>query len=143
MGTTRGRTGNRKDREREGGSAGGVSRRVEGLRRRFAKFRREHESGTRIPDSLRHAALAAVRSGLSKESEVRRTCGITSDQLARWRKHQEASSQAREVDGQAPRIFPVVDDLAGMGMRQAGAPVQQDLELRLGGWAICIRPVEG
>jgi len=140
MGTSRGRAKSRKQREREGCSAG-ASRGVEGLRRRFAKFRREHEPGTRIPDSLRHAALAARRSGVS-ESEVRRVCGATSDQLARWRKHREASAEAREVEGQAPRVFPVVDDLTGMGIAQAGEPAQQDLELRLGGWAICIRPVE-
>ncbi|MBW2736490.1 MAG: hypothetical protein JRH20_29230 [Deltaproteobacteria bacterium] len=131
MGTSRARAGNRKEREGEGDSAG-ASRRVEGLRRRFAKFRHEHESGTRIPDSLRHAALAALPSGNS-ESEVRRACGVTSNQLARWRKHWKASAEARELEVQAPRVFPVVDDLAGMGLAQARGPVQQDLELCIGG----------
>lgn len=143
MGKTRGRTGNRKPSGRAGGSEADPSPRVERLRRDFTKFRREQPSRTRIPNSLRNAALAAVRSG-TPESKVRRACGVTSDQLAQWRKHQEACAQARDLGGQAPQVFPVVDDMdgIGIGMTHAGGPVQQDLELRIGGWAICIQQVE-
>jgi len=141
MGRIGAKASNRKDRERDGCRAGNASRRVEGLRRRFAKFRREHEPRTRIPESLRNAALAAQRSGIS-ESEVRRSCGATSDQLARWHKRQEASARAHELDGLQPRVFPVVDDLPNMSIAEAEDPARQDLELRMGGWAICIRPME-
>jgi hypothetical protein len=143
MGAARKRTvPNRKHRTRAVASEADPSPRVERLRRDFAKFRREHPLRTRIPDSLRNAALAARRSG-SSESEIRRACGVTSDQIAQWRKPQQKCAQARELEGQAPRVFPVVDDLASMGMTQAGESVQQELELRIGGWAICVRQVEG
>jgi hypothetical protein len=141
MGTTRRKARSRKHRDRAGVSDAGPRPRVERLRQDFAKFRRGHPLRTRIPDSLRNAALAALRSGTS-ESEMRRACGVTSDQLAQWRKHQQACTQARDLDGQTPRVFPVVDDMAGNGMTDAGERVQQDLELRIGGWAICVRQVE-
>ncbi len=38
---------------------------VERLGRRFEMFRRNHEPGTRIPDALRAAALAALERGAS------------------------------------------------------------------------------
>ena len=141
MGTTRGRARDRRHRDRAGGSDAGRSPRVECLRRIFARFRGEHPSRTRIPDSLRNAALAALRSGTS-ELEVRRACGVTSDQVAQWRKRQEARAQTRDLEGQEPRVFPVVDDMAGIGLTDAGDRVQQGLELRVGGWAISIRQVE-
>ena len=141
MGTTQSTARSRKYRDCAGGSEAGPSHRVDRLRRSFAKFRRDHPSRTRIPDSLRDTALAALRSG-TPESEVRRACGVTSDQLAQWRKRQEACAQTRDLDGLQPRVFPVVDDIAGIGMTPAGDPVQQDLELRIGGWAICIRQDE-
>ncbi len=73
---------------------------------------------------------------------MRRACGVTSDQLAQWHKRQEACAQTRDLGGQEPRVFPVVDDMAGIGLTNAGDPVQQGLELRVGGWAISIRQVE-
>ena len=143
MGAARKRTARtRKHRDRAGASDVVTSPRIERLRRDFAKFRREHSLRTRIPDSLRNAALAAVQSGTS-ESEIRRACGVTSDQIAQWRRHHQASAQARDLDEQEPRVFPVVDDMAGIGIAQSGEPMQQDLEMRIGGWAICVRQVEG
>ena len=142
MGATRKTVHNRKHRDHAGASDDGPSPRVEHLRRDFAKFRREQPLRTRIPDSLRNAALAAVNSGTS-EPEIRRACGVTSDQIAQWRKHREMCAQARDLDRQPPLVFPVVDDLTDVGMAQAGEPVQQDLELRIGGWSVCIRQVEG
>ena len=115
---------------------------VEQLRRSFAKFRRVQPLRTRIPDSLRNAALAALQGGTS-ESAVRRACGVTSDQLAQWRKHQQSRGQMREADVRAARVFPVVDEMAGVELTPSGQPGPQDLELRIGGWAISVRPVEG
>ena len=116
--------------------------RVERLRRSFTKFRRAQPLRTRIPDSLRNAALAALQSGTS-ESAVRRACGVTSDQLAQWRKHQQSRGEMREADVRAARIFPVVEEMDGAELTPSGQPVPRDLELRIGGWAISVRPVEG
>jgi hypothetical protein len=39
-----------------------------------------------------------------------------------------------------PRIFSVIDDEGVVGKNAEGL---RDLELRLGGWSVCIRQVEG
>ena len=136
MGTSRRTARSRRHRDRAGGRDVGPIPRVERLRQSFAKFRRDYPSRTRIPDSLRNAALEALRSGTS-ESEVRRACGVTSDQLAQWRKHQQVCLPERGLDMPEPRVFPVVDNKAGMS--HAREVEQQDLEFRIGGWAICVR----
>jgi hypothetical protein len=46
------------------------------------------------------------------------------------------------VDEQAVRVFPVVDDESGVAIEGSGDQASQALELRIGGWCICIRPVE-
>lgn len=138
--TTRNAAGG--SRRGRGAKAAGPQRCVEGLRQRFAAFRRRHPSRTRIPDSLRDLALATIEGGTST-AEVRRACGVTSDQLAQWRMRQNQREQARVGDGvEAPLVFPVVDGAGSLGMGPA-TEVMQDLELRLGGWSICIRQVEG
>ena len=121
--------------------------RVEHLRRSFVRFRREHPSRTRIPDTLRKAALRAIENGAS-EADVRRACGVTSDQLAQWRRHRQEGRGRQRSGGQQspvvaepePRIFSVIDDEGVAGNNAEGLP---DLELRLGGWSVCIRQVEG
>ena len=125
--------------EREAGP-----QRVEYLRRSFVRFRREHPSRTRIPDSLRKAALTAIENGAS-EAEVRRACGVTLDQLAQWRRHRQQGRGRRAGGHQSPvvaepRIFSVIDDEGVAGKNADGL---RDLELRLGGWSVCIRQVEG
>jgi hypothetical protein len=125
---------------RRGGAREGEAgpKRVERLQRSFARFRREHPSGTRIPDGLRKGALTAMDNGAS-EAEVRRACGVTSEQLAQWRNRQEgcrgSGGQERPVVAE-PRMFPVVDDETVVGNNAEGL---RELELRLGGWSICIR----
>jgi hypothetical protein len=76
---------------------------------------------------------------------VRRACGVTSDQLAQWRKHRQPplKDQMRDADVKAARVFEVVDEMAGVDMTPSGQPEPQELELRIGGWAISVRPVEG
>ena len=78
-----------------------AQRRVEHLRQSFAKFRRQHRPGTRIPHTLRDAMLAAVESGTT-EPEVRRTCGVTAEQLAQWQ--QRRRSGARQANGPRRRL---------------------------------------
>jgi hypothetical protein len=97
-----------------------------------------------MPDSLRNEALTALRSG-TPASEVRRACGVTSDQLAQWRKHQEAGAPVRDLVGPEPRVFSVVDDMDDMvdlGIAPTRRDAHQELELHIGGWAICIRQIE-
>jgi len=43
---------------------------------------------------------------------------------------------------QKTRVFPVIDDVAGVVMTDDGGFVQQALELRMGGWALSIRQIE-
>jgi len=114
---------------------------VEGLRQRFARFRREHRPRTRYPQALRGAVLAALRSGAT-ELEVRRVCGVSSVQLAQWRRREGASAQESGLFGQQARVFSVVDELADVNAPRAVRPGEGDVELRLGGWAIWIRRIE-
>ena len=141
MATKRGRGRNGKHRAGGGIRESSGSLRVGGLRRSFAKFRRENEPRTRIPPSLRTAALCALQSGIP-EFDVRRACGVTSEQLVQWRKRAKDCTQKRGPEELAARVFPVVADMAGNGMPHAGEHVEQELELRIGGWAVSIRQVE-
>jgi transposase-like protein len=102
---------------------------VERLRRSFTAFRKRHAGRTRIPDALRQEVLATLEEGAT-ESEVRRACGVTAEQLLRWRKRERA---------EAPLVFPIVEEPVAAGMAE-GEP---DLELRLGRWFIRIGQVEG
>ena len=141
MGATRKSPRSRTQRAHDSTVAGGAgsSPRIERLRRDFAKFRRTHPLRTRVPDSLRRAALVALQSGTS-ESEVRRACGVTSDQLAQWGRHQKGCASQSSLETAAPRVFPVVDSTAGLP--QSSEPEQSELELRIGNWAICVRQLQ-
>jgi len=118
-----------------------IGRRVEHVQRSFAKFRKANRRRTRIPQELREEALGALRFGAA-ELEVRRACRITAEQLERWRQRERSSARNRSVDEQAVRVFPVVDDESGVAIEGSGDQASQALELRIGGWCICIRPVE-
>ncbi len=132
-------------RGRKGGQAGAretsTGRRVEHLRGTFEKFRRAHGRWTRIPQELRDEALGALRCG-APELDVRRACGITQKQLERWRRGERCGAHNRALDEQAVRFFPVVDDEAAIAIERGGEQAAQQLELRIGGWAICIRHLE-
>jgi hypothetical protein len=113
----------------------------EQLKRSFAKFRSGHRTRTRIPQALREAALAALESGMP-ELMVRRACGISGTQLRWWRLRQGACTDGIEQPEPKARIFPVVDDTPYLGAESAGASTGQSVQLRVGGWEICIRQVE-
>jgi hypothetical protein len=119
----------------------GLAPRVEGLRQRFARFRREHKPRTRFPHALRAAALAVVRSGAA-ELEVRRACRVSSVQLAQWRRGEGARAAESDSTGQPARVFSVVDEMAEGDVGRGGPGAEQDVELRLAGWAIWIRRLE-
>lgn len=123
--------------------AGGASSdpRVESLRQRFARFRREHRPRTRYPQALRAAVLSALRSGAT-ELEVRRACGVSSVQLTQWRRREVAVVEESGLAKQQARVFSVVDELPEVNVERAMRPAEADVELRLGRWAIWIRRVE-
>ena len=119
----------------------GTERRLEHLRQRFAQFRREHLPGTRIPQELRDAALQALGSGTPKR-EVLRACRISPSQFELWRQRQRACTQGLELNGHNARVFPVVDEVPGVAVGRASDHESRDLQLRIGGWAICIGRVQ-
>lgn len=141
MASKRRRAGRGRRGSQAGAGGAGVQRRVEHLRRSFEKFRRAHRRRTRIPQELREEALGALRFG-TPELEVRRACRVTPEQLERWRQRERSSARARSMDEQAVSVFPVVDDESGVAIERTGDHAAQALELRIGGWCICIRPVE-
>jgi len=114
---------------------------LERLRRSFQKFRRAHSPHTRIPHALRDMALLALQEGASNE-EVRRVCRLTSSQLATWKK--VSAMRMRPSDpigpiGEAPRIYPVVDEASRPRLDGSSVESEGALELHFGGWAICIQ----
>lgn len=129
-------------RGHDGTGAGSANLDVTRLRRSFAEFRRQHKSRTRLPETLRALALAAVESGTS-EQEVRRACGVTSEQLSHWRKHRRPGTGEMAKSHPKARVYSVVDDPpAEERADSVGTQKGQSLELRLGSWAICIRQLD-
>jgi|WetSurMetagenome_2_1015567.scaffolds.fasta_scaffold1082026_1 hypothetical protein len=122
-----------------------AGRRLEHLRRSFTKFRRAHRPQTRIPQALRDEALGALRCGAA-EVDVRRACRITTEQLQWWRRRTRWGATSRGLNEQAVRVFPVVDEereaVASVANEHAAGHEAQQLELRMGGWSICIRQDE-
>jgi hypothetical protein len=115
--------------------------RLENLQRIFAKYRGEHRSRARIAQSLRDAALEAIRSGIP-ENSVRRACRISRKQLGFWRRGQRVSEQGLGLAEKKARIFPVVDDSRETCDEGAVQCAASDLHLRVGRWEISIRQVE-
>mgnify|MGYP001825303660 CR=1 FL=1 len=131
---------------KSGGNGADVSDldpRVDHLRRRFAQFRATHPLRTRIPSRLRTAALAAVQDGAT-ESDVRRACGVTSDQLAQWRAGHAVSASRSGADAvPSARVFPVTATEADVGATDHGpAPGTVSVELRVGGLSIVVRALQ-
>jgi transposase-like protein len=124
------------------GSGASTEVQVERLGRRFRMFRRSHEPGTRIPDALRAAALAALDRGAST-GDLYRVCRVTSDQVRQWRRHLRRGPQVGTGGKPAAHVFNVVDEAperdAGLGCE----PEAPELELRLGRWAVRISQVNG
>jgi transposase-like protein len=131
----------RRPHGRRGGGASAEAE-VERLGRRFEVFRRSHEPGSRIPDALRAAALAALDRGAAT-ADLYRVCRVTSVQLRQWRQHVRRGAQVGAAGQPVAHVFNVVDGAAehdAGGGREPGAP---ELELRLGRWAVRISQVNG
>ena len=131
----------RRRRPRAGASA---ELSIERLERRFAKFRREHRTHTRIPDTLRGAVLASMRQGVTP-AQLRRGCGLSSKQLEQWQKRHGEVSAVTDLaaqEAQDARVFSVVDDVPARDRELTDGDGEHQLELRLDGWSICIRRVD-
>jgi len=111
------------------------------LRRSFEAFRREHRAGTHIPQALRDQVLAALSSGVP-EIEVLRACRISPLQINWWRRGQCSSARGLQLQERRARVFPVVDDLSAIAVERASEHQWQNLELRIGQWAISIRQLQ-
>jgi hypothetical protein len=116
--------------------------RVEALRQRFTEFRRAHKPRTRYPRALRSAVLAALRGG-EAEPDVRRACGLTTVQIAAWRQREEVEEPPRRTVEPAAQVFSVVEEIPVSGIHGDVPLAGEDLELRIGGWTVRIRRVEG
>ena len=120
---------------RHGGA--GEPLKLAALGKQFARFRKEHPRGTRIPAELRVAALALLRE--VAPADLYRSCGITFGQVMVWK---EAGAQSPEAAG--ARVFSVVDEEPAprVASRTAPAAAAPELELRLGPWSVSVRLVE-
>lgn len=125
----------------ESATSDATAERLENLRRIFAKYRREHRSRARIAQSLREAALEAIRSGIPEQS-VRRACRISREQLGYWRRGQRESEHGLDFPEKKARIFPVVDDSCEPCEEGVKRSAVCDLNLRVGRWEISIRQIE-
>lgn len=124
--------------KRAGARATSDAQRLQNLRRRFWSFRRSHSPGTRIPPTLRDAALLALRTGIP-EAQVRQACGITSTQLRQWQRTQGPNEHKSESEGEMVRVFPVVEEEIEIPTEPSSVQASQSLSLSIGGWDIFIR----
>ena len=123
--------------------------RVADLNRRFARFRRENPRNTRIPKELRAAVVAAIAHGVAP-GLLRRTCGISTSQLARWRPSAcalvpapaTALASPSPLATPLPRVFSVVSETTSRPADLPATPPADALELRLGTWSVCVRRLE-
>jgi hypothetical protein len=132
----------RQDRIRQHGGETGADRTsgklgVEHLRRSFETFRCEHRPGTRIPQTLRGQALAALGSG-TPEIEVLRACRITAQQLHWWRQGYRSCAPGLELHKHNARVFPVVDEVSPIAIERVREQEAQQLQMRVGRWVISI-----
>jgi hypothetical protein len=109
---------------------------LERLRRRFTAFRRNNPRSTQIPDPLRKAVVAALHEGMTR-SAVQKACGVSWAQIDRWQASCGPPPPRSERPARSARVLSVVDDTPPRG----ADPPEDQLELRLGAWSICVRPV--
>jgi len=104
------------------------------LGRRFARFRKEHPRGTRIPDDLREAALALLRE--VAPADLYRTCGISFGQVMAWKE-----ARARKPESPDVQVFSVDVEkpVACLEPKATGWATEPELELRVGPWSVSVR----
>lgn len=133
-----------REERRHGRSGSGASTEVEveRLGRRFEVFRRHREAGTRIPDALRAAAVAALDRGATT-GDLFRACRVTSVQLRRWRQQVRREAQVADAGKPVAHVLNVVNEVPEDETGLGGGPGASELELRFGRWAVRISQVNG
>ena len=111
------------------------------LAERFAAFRRANQRFTRVPRDLRAAVASAMRSGVTP-TQLRRTCGVSTSQLDRWRDRPSAGGAPSQVEKECARIFSVVDGIPPPVSNTTHDTTADALELRIGPWSVSVRLVE-
>ena len=114
--------------------AGAKSAVLAELAGRFARFRAKHPRGTRVPEELRVATLAALRKGATT-GDLYRTCRIGRNQIAAWSGSKSNRRTRTSAVSNDVRIFSVVDPEP----RDRHEAVEHELELRLGRWSVFVR----
>lgn len=116
---------------------------LEDVRQRFAAFRRTYEPRTRIPNELRRAVLAALKQGVSM-SALRGTCGLSARQVEDWHLDLPGTVPGGGSVAEPARVFAVADDSPADNREPRERSMNTDgrLELRVGAWAITVRPLE-
>lgn len=108
------------------------------LRESFGRFRVERPRGSRVPEVLRRAVVAALGAGVGA-ADIRRVCGVTEAQVEHWRAWQGRDSiKPGAPTRRAVREFKVVAE-PGAKPNGASVPGEPELELRLGPWAVSVR----
>jgi hypothetical protein len=107
------------------------------LRERFAVFHRENPRNTRIPDDLRAAVIAAMRRGVTT-SRLRRACGLSTSQLARWLASARDPAPST-LSAQHARVFSVVGETPPHSPNPTAPLPAHELEMRLGPWSVSVR----
>ncbi len=106
------------------------TQRLDDLSTAFERFRRTHP-GKRFPPALRAGVVAAVNAGVPATA-VGRVCGLSWEQVRRWRADPERPSGTRpEAPSRAARVLAVVDAIAPQPVA-----AEAELELRVGPWLV-------
>lgn len=126
-------------RRRRRSGADNVSPGLAELATRFARFRKRNRRGTRVPEELRAAALAALDQGAAS-GELHRSCGITWSQIMAWQARREvAPAKPRRAAPPDVRVFSVVDELPADRPAVQDSTTEHELQLRLGSWSVTVR----
>ncbi len=95
---------------------------------------------TRIPNSLRTAAVSAVEQGADR-LEVQKACGVSSVQFSSWEREQEKFS-SEDVSSRKNRSVARVFAVHSEPEVQGGGSEEPPLEFVVNGWSITLRRTE-
>jgi len=135
-------------RRSTGRSTEPADRLVKALEQRFRTLRQQTAGRRRrVPKELRQSVLWALEAG-AKASAIRHACGVSSQQLVRWREEATESGgdipvgslQRTAVASPPPKVLEVVGPPQPKP-GESGPVLNQPLEveLRLGDWRLSLR----
>jgi hypothetical protein len=104
------------------------------LESRFSVFRRNQQSGRKLPTALRRAVLDALAKGISTTA-VRQACGVTNRQLMLWHRADKLRTiEPIKTVSVSPRVLPVLE--SPETKRSAN---EVELDMRVGPWCLSLR----